>query len=307
MRQTDSRPDPVDAVLGGDNEGEDLLDVAVLVHDLQAAYRRPQPLELGAELVAFTGTHLLTDHDVAPSDQGVLVGEPDGETHGRKRHPMLTGLSGFVGTLTGKFVLGTAVTAASVGGLHAADVVDVPVLPDTAASADRPEQSDGSQGTDVPDAAVEGQATAEGNRAAADAYSEAVQAWTDCVATAAAANGDNPPEAGDGFDPSADCGDQPNPTDYGLADLPEQAADAAQDAPRSAPDGATPDTPAPASPAGTATTVPTESGDPTDRGTNTPAPNSPVPDSPASPDTTVPVDAGDPTDRGTEPPTDGRP
>ena len=43
---------------------------------------------------------------------------------------MLSALSGFVTTLTGKVVLGTAVVATSVGGLHAARVVDVPVLPD---------------------------------------------------------------------------------------------------------------------------------------------------------------------------------
>lgn len=43
---------------------------------------------------------------------------------------MLAGVSSFVATVTGKVVLGGAVAAASVGGLHAADVVDVPGLPD---------------------------------------------------------------------------------------------------------------------------------------------------------------------------------
>ena len=45
---------------------------------------------------------------------------------------MLAGVTAFVATTTGKLVLGTAVAAASVGGMHAADVVDVPLLPDTA-------------------------------------------------------------------------------------------------------------------------------------------------------------------------------
>jgi hypothetical protein len=43
---------------------------------------------------------------------------------------MLETLGAFVATLTGKVVLGTAAVAASVGGAHAAGVVDVPGLPD---------------------------------------------------------------------------------------------------------------------------------------------------------------------------------
>jgi prephenate dehydrogenase len=45
---------------------------------------------------------------------------------------MLSALSAFVTSLTGKVVLGTAVVATSVGGLHAGHVVDVPGLPDQA-------------------------------------------------------------------------------------------------------------------------------------------------------------------------------
>jgi len=48
------------------------------------------------------------------------------------RPKMLTGLSAFVATTTGKIVLGTTVAAASVGGMHAAEIVDVPLLPETA-------------------------------------------------------------------------------------------------------------------------------------------------------------------------------
>ena len=39
---------------------------------------------------------------------------------------MITTIGAFVATTTGKIVLGTAVAAASVGGAHAADIVDVP-------------------------------------------------------------------------------------------------------------------------------------------------------------------------------------
>jgi len=48
------------------------------------------------------------------------------------RPKMLTGLGAFIATTTGKIVLGTAVAAASVGGMHAAEIVDVPILPDQA-------------------------------------------------------------------------------------------------------------------------------------------------------------------------------
>ncbi|RZV44079.1 MAG: hypothetical protein EX269_12270 [Acidimicrobiales bacterium] len=48
------------------------------------------------------------------------------------RPKMLTGLGAFVATTTGKLVLGTAVAAASVGGMHAAEIVDMPLLPEQA-------------------------------------------------------------------------------------------------------------------------------------------------------------------------------
>ena len=44
---------------------------------------------------------------------------------------MLTTISAFVATTTGKLVLGTALAAAAVGGAHAAELVDVPLLPGT--------------------------------------------------------------------------------------------------------------------------------------------------------------------------------
>ena len=45
---------------------------------------------------------------------------------------MLTGVGAFVATTTGKILLGTAIAAASVGGAHVAEVIDVPGFPDYA-------------------------------------------------------------------------------------------------------------------------------------------------------------------------------
>ena len=48
---------------------------------------------------------------------------------------MFAGISAFVATTTGKVVLGTAMAAASVGGAHAADIVDLPLLPESTPAA----------------------------------------------------------------------------------------------------------------------------------------------------------------------------
>src|SRR5919106_152600 len=60
-----------------------------------------------------------------------------------RRRRMLEALSAFVATLAGKVVIGTAAVAVSVGGAHAAGVVDVPGLPDRApATIDAPTGDD---------------------------------------------------------------------------------------------------------------------------------------------------------------------
>lgn len=292
MRWIGSHPDPLDAVLYGDGEGDDLLDVAAVVHDLRSAYTRTQPLQRSAELTAFTHAHPTTGPDTAVAlaiPPGGEVGEPDVEPLGRKRRSVLTGLGGFVGTLTGKLVLTTAVAAASVGGLHAADVVDVPVLPDTSPHANRSDDIDNSR-PDARDAAADGQDTAAENQAAADAYTNAIQTWTDCVAETAAGQGDDETRTTGAFDPSEDCGNRPIPSDFGLTDLPDQAADAAQDNTSSSSTsgpGASPEAPAPDSPGASEDAVPFGSNDPTDRGTDTPTPGTAGGTTPA-PSSTVP-------------------
>jgi hypothetical protein len=72
------------------------------------------------------------------------------------------------------------------------------------------------------------QERAEARHAAAMAYAEAVQAWTDCVAEAASSQGDESARTKP-FDPERACGEHPRPQDFGLAasveleDLPEEA------------------------------------------------------------------------------------
>jgi hypothetical protein len=66
--------------------------------------------------------------DLTPVSQPVAATSPTTSW----RPKMLTGLGAFIATTTGKIVLGTTVAAASVGGMHAAEIVDVPLLPDQA-------------------------------------------------------------------------------------------------------------------------------------------------------------------------------
>jgi hypothetical protein len=231
MRPNRSQPDPLDAVLDGENGDEDLLEVAVLVHDLRAAYRRNHPLEVGPELAGFTGAHLPATRDTATETDVGPAGATD--RRGRKRPTVLTAISAFVATLTGKVVLGTAIAAASAGGLHAADVVDLPVLPDS-----RPSTTEGSTGTsstDLPDEAQEGREATGSTGTTSDTYAEAMQSWTDCAAEAAPDRDDNRTEPGGGVDLVGACGERPDPAAFGLDGLPDQASDTAHDATENAP------------------------------------------------------------------------
>lgn len=178
---------------------------------------------------------------------------------------MLESVSALVATVAGKVVLGTAVAAASVGGLHAADVVDVPGLPDRAAEqaitatdeaddqGQEPEESGepaetADQGGEPAEAATEGQETAEAAQAKQDAaadFTEAMGEWSTCAEEAETAE----------LDPVEECGERPHPRDFGLTDPPTSQADdrgrpETTPVPDAASDGA--------------------DNDPTDRGTTTP-------------------------------------
>jgi hypothetical protein len=286
MRWTRSQPDPVDAVLNGENGGDDLLEVAVVIHDLRSAFARTEPLERRQELAAFTGQALRAFRHpaigtAAPSSSA--ADPPDPAKPGRKRSSMVSALSGFAATLTGKVVLGTAVAAASVGGLHAANVVDVPALPDGRPVAEH-RDSGSSPADDKADAATEGKQTADANKSAADAYTDAVKEWTDCVADAAAAQGDEQTRTTGGFDPRAGCGDHPKPADFGLDDLPSQAADAAKEASNGQPNAGGQDPSAGKAGSG----EPASPDNPPEPGSTPASPPSTVPEKPAASDASNP-------------------
>ena len=248
MRWPAAQSDPIDAVLDDVAVDDDLLDVAAVVHDIRAAYLPAAPLRRSDALTAFTDARL--DADDEPASRalsvrraGAVLGAVGVAHHTdrrrRTRTTMLSTLSGFLGTLTGKALLGTAMAAASVGGLHAADVVDVPVLPahdSPTADAHAAQSADdagtaGQERSGSPAAAgIVGQMTAAEKQAAAHAHASAVRAWTDCVADAAAARGDADTRTDGAFDPRATCGEMPTPAQFGLTDLPDQAADTAGDA-----------------------------------------------------------------------------
>lgn len=299
MRWMSTHMDPIDAVLGGDPLDEDLLDVATIVHDVRATFLSREPLHRHPALAAFTEAHL----DAATnSDQPVPAVEtaagPAGNAgrSGGTRNKLLGSIAAFAATLAGKVLLGTAATAASVGTLHATGVVDVPVLPDNAGSTVQEQPDDGEtgnrQGGGSEDPGANGEAgkeTATQNKEAAQAYTGAVQEWTDCVSDAASGQGDAETRTTGGFDRKDECGDRPQPADFGLTDLPSQAADAARSggegADESAPGQASvPEPPGSTNPAGSSTGPP--SGDPdtpaTSEDTEPPASGTPAGTAPGS-------------------------
>lgn len=118
-----SSSDALDAALRG--EADDPA-VEALVHDLRAAYLPEGPRPRSATLTAFAGTGDGVPVGTAPA------GTPAGPTPASVapiRRQVAVAAAAFAATLTGKVVLGGAVAAATLGGLHATEVVDVPLLP----------------------------------------------------------------------------------------------------------------------------------------------------------------------------------
>lgn len=95
----------------------DSSELQQLVGDLRDAFSTPTDIPAGEMLQEY-----LTVIDLTTT-----TGTPTGKTRSKK---LITGLGTFIATATGKVVLGTAVAAASVSGAHAADLVDIPLLPD---------------------------------------------------------------------------------------------------------------------------------------------------------------------------------
>lgn len=134
------------------DDRDELEALAALTRGMRAAYRNGPPPRMRGQLTAFVESPL-TDKGEQPATAGSkahgpgLVAQASGlpklrETTRRKTAAMLTALGTFLTTLTGKAVLGATVAAAAAGGLHAADVVDVPVLPDRASEAVEEHETD---------------------------------------------------------------------------------------------------------------------------------------------------------------------
>lgn len=271
MQWLSSSQDPIDAVLTGDSLDEDLLDVSALVHDVRAAYLSDDPLRRCPELVAYTGPTAGTEEHLdasGPSGHAVasappasaacpdgpsMVAEPTGATNaGGKRAARM--LVAFGSTLGGKIAVGTMAMATTLGGLHTAGALDVPILPDRdqvpeehskigdgsgladdsdaerseSPAPERPSNEDAGSGRRRGQSQAEppgqGQGPASTTRNAAQEYVQAVQDWNDCVAEAA--SGPEKQEAG-GFNPREACGPKPEPADFGLGEKPDTPQDRA--------------------------------------------------------------------------------
>jgi hypothetical protein len=162
MRWSRPQRDPIDALFTDTALDEDLGELAAIVHDLRSAYLPDHELRRSAELAGLTGTSLTDNGDLLVTAASNADGSalqtaglpPLRERLDRKRAKMITAIASFVGTLTGKVAIGATVAAASVGGLHATEVIDVPLLPDAgrpAAVEVEPDAPDGDGETTVTD------------------------------------------------------------------------------------------------------------------------------------------------------------
>lgn len=232
----------VQAILAGrvPEGADDLARLAQFVGQLRAAAdATPLPARRG-ELRAFMAQLAAPDRAeqvltaAAPSNLPDAVPEWRGPLT-RRKSAVLSGLSTFLATLTGKVVLGGAIAAASVGALHASHVVDVPGLPsgDSPAGVQTstthgPSDTTTPEGEELPEEAVRGQQHAAEHRAAVEAYTGAVRDWTRCVAEHASARGetqrDETTRVTGPFDPREACGEHPNPHDFGLSEPPDHAS-----------------------------------------------------------------------------------
>lgn len=209
-----------EAILSGKTPGSD-PELAAFVNDVRSVFADAPAPQRSPELSAFMSAPLLD----APAPEAV----PWRDRINRRKARMLSGVATFVGTLTGKVVLGGAVAAASVGGLHAADVVDVPGLPRNDPPAVEEHDGEAKGDEELPEEAVAGQQTAEEKKAAAKAYTDAVREWTDCVSQNAADRGDTQSDEStrttEAFDPREGCEPRPQPENFGLTEAPDQASD----------------------------------------------------------------------------------
>lgn len=227
--------DPLDAALRG--EADDPA-VAALVDDLRSAYLPDGTPARSRALAAFAGTGDEPIVAVRPSPSRPLA--PVVEPVASPGRRIAVGVAAFVATLSGKLVLGGAVAAATLGGLHAADVVDVPLLPRVPHAQTVP-----STVPELPDAvppaagATEGRSTGDIGRSR----------HADRVGPAPTPAPGPTSDAVDGHDPTVPAAERPGPDAPGPAPTPAPVPTSAPAAP---PATAAPGPAAPPAPTGDA-------------------------------------------------------
>jgi hypothetical protein len=210
----------------------DLTSLAVFVAAVRSTYTQTGPRTVAATLTAIFEAGLTPDAGDGPVDAAIplppaAADRPTQRTSRRRR--MLTALSAFLATLTGKVVLGAAVVAASVGGAHAAGVVDVPGLPDRPSvvedapenqSGNRPDveagqpESPGVDGDGVSERATDGEPREDGEAFGRSVADEAVEG------TPAEGLPANAGDAGQGLRPDTPAGGADAADDHRPEDTP---------------------------------------------------------------------------------------
>lgn len=127
----------VASLIEGTELDPELDDLAGFVDELRCfSAAVDQPVATGA-LAEFVGVDLVTEKGDLPVMAASNATGPATQASGLPksrsktwRSRMFTQVTTFAGTLVGKMAIGTTVALASVGGAHAVDVIDVPLLPD---------------------------------------------------------------------------------------------------------------------------------------------------------------------------------
>jgi hypothetical protein len=215
---------------------ESLAGLAAFVADVRAVSEEPVPESLAARHVAraagavevSVGARRPASEVLRPRNRWKVV---------RRSSPV---------TLAAKVAAAILALAAMTAGAAGAGVLPDPVqqfVADTAARIGlefpQPEPPEPPQSQSLPEEALLGQEEAERKHLAAEAYAEAVQDWTDCVAENAAAQGDHEARQPDPFDPTEGCGEKPDPMDFGITEPPAAMPQGPpEEAPQGPPEGA---------------------------------------------------------------------
>ncbi len=108
-------------------DGHPVADALGRAREQLAAEPVPTP---GAALSEFLGVGRVTEPIPRSTQAADVIDVTDEVDPTPRRIPVLTSITAFIGTLSGKVLVGTTVAAASIGGAHATGVVDIPLLPD---------------------------------------------------------------------------------------------------------------------------------------------------------------------------------